>query len=604
MTKTSNRLSQHNALESRERISGISIPITSSGYSVTEWQIDEDPSYPAGINHLVIKIPKRSNIKLRDPIQVALISRFDIGIVFDSATTTSLSTTVSGLSGMSTGTHIGWLISGEGIPTGSTIVSVTNPTTVVISNQATVSQLSSAVVFISEYIFINGDTDPVALNKTYSVSYVDNSNLTFTILHVNTELSWSVGEIISISSSAVVYFPYPQRWECENGTISAVTDVFDVKSRYTIAVKPSGSGPVTVSLNNDTQMLVGDNGKDFSFNAKLYSNELVKISCTLEHSLSSFTEPVVTSVYPGRFTAFRSNVEELPLSEEDTYSFDISFTVTGHGGKAMYFTLPNLIEDFLYYSNPYVYSSRASTPDFYWEMDSLQINPSSPLHRLIDCTMTGARDVYEEYLRIYHYEPGQLGILAEQHQTNNTHSVLVNPEYVDSKYAPWLSQFNGHKLKKNISYFYDGLNDVTYTTPQDLFSSPGAIESFSRWQVKNGYYGRAAGTTEALREAARQVLHYTKDGSNSLYFVSITPHYLSDPFKILIQTLINETFDCQISGEESYAILDAVELAKPMGYKIYHQAVDVIEFRVGDRLSGEKLSGGKFIGYPLGDTLD
>ena len=112
--------------------------------------------------------------------------------------------------------------------------------------------------------------------------------------------------------------------------------------------------------------------------------------------------------------------------------------------------------------------------------------------------------------------------------------------------------------------------------------------------MSTGYYGRASGTTEAIREAAKQVLHYTKDLSDSSYFVSITPHYQSDPFKILIQTLVNETFDCSANGQESYAILDAVEMAKPMGFKIYHEAVDVVEFRIGDRLST----------YPLGDTVD
>jgi predicted transcriptional regulator with HTH domain len=208
--------------------------------------------------------------------------------------------------------------------------------------------------------------------------------------------------------------------------------------------------------------------------------------------------------------------------------------------------------------------------------------------------MTGARDVYEEYLRIYHYEPGQLGMLSDQYETNNTHSTLVNPQYVDSRYAPWLSQFNGHKLKKNINYLYNGITDTTYDSPQELFESTGAIGSFVRWQLSTGYYGIHSGTTEAIREATKQVLHYTKDSTDSTYFVSITPHYQSDPFKILIQTLVNETFDCQSNGEESYAILDAVEMAKPMGFKIYHEAVDVVEFRVGDRLST----------YPLGDTVD
>jgi hypothetical protein len=172
--------------------------------------------------------------------------------------------------------------------------------------------------------------------------------------------------------------------------------------------------------------------------------------------------------------------------------------------------------------------------------------------------------------------------------------VLVDPDYVDQRYAPWLSQFNGHRLKKNIFMLKNAITEETFTEPTGLFESIGAKESFLKWQLRSGYYGRAAGTTEALREATKQVLHFTKDGEDSTYFVSITPHYQSDPFKILIQTLVNETIDCEDDGEESYAVLDAVQMAKPAGYKIYHQAVDVVEFRIGDRLGTN----------PIGDTAD
>jgi hypothetical protein len=351
-------------------------------------------------------------------------------------------------------------------------------------------------------------------------------------------------------------------------------------------------------------MFIGDNGKDFSFNAKVYCNQLTTVQCLLSHSESVSPEPVSTDVYPGRFTAFRSNVEELPISNEDSYSLDVSITFSGHGGQPFYVTSPNLIEDFLYHSNPYVYSAKRSMPDFYWHIDSSQENPSSPLHRLMDCLMTGARDVYEEYIRIYVYEPGQLAILSEQIETNNIHSTLVNPEYVNQRYAPWLSQFNGHKLKKNIEYTVNGITNTTYGQPQPLFESVGAKESFVKWQLRTGYYGRAAGTMEALKEATKQVLHYTKDSSQSTYFVSVTPHYQSDPFKILIRTLVNETFDCTEDGQESSAILDAIELARPMGYKVYHQAVDVVEFRIGDTLAGFRADGTYVPGNQIGDTVD
>jgi hypothetical protein len=41
-----------------------------------------------------------------------------------------------------------------------------------------------------------------------------------------------------------------------------------------------------------------------------------------------------------------------------------------------------------------------------------------------------------------------------------------------------------------------------------------------------------------------------------------------------------------------------------MGYKIYHQAVDVVEFRIGDIIPGTKADGTVVPGNPLGNTAD
>ena len=536
MAKTFNRLSQYNGLESKNRLTGAALPLSSDAFTVHEWRIDEDVSYPAGINNLILKVSNSYLPSVGDPIRVDGIS-------------------VSDLTGYT--------------PT---------PT----------------------------DSNPSSLNDTYNIVYVSQSG-GYYYIHVETELSWSMGEITSSSTDCVVYYPYPHQWTCSGGTISTTSEIYDVTSRYSIKINPSGTEPVVLSLLEKTPMLLGDNGKDFSFNGKIYCNSKTSVTCSLVYSgwvgIES-TEPSVSVIYPGRFSAFRSNVEMLPLDEEDTYNFDISITLTGHGGEPVYVTSPHLIEDFLYYSNPYVYDARSSMPDFYWDIDLAQTNPSAPLHRLMDCLMTGARDVLDEYHRIYHYEPRQLAVLSDQYTTNNTHSTLVNPKYVDSKNAPWLSQFNGHKLKKNIKYFYNGLTDETYETPQDMFTSNGAIESFVKWQLSTGYYGRAAGTTDAIKEATKQVLHYTKDGEDSTYYIFIIPHYQSDPFKILIETLVNETFDCKEDGDESYAILDAVEMAKPMGFKIYHRAVEDVEFKVGDTLAGILPDGTPVSGNPIGDTVD
>jgi hypothetical protein len=75
------------------------------------------------------------------------------GTTFTNATLVGSSTTVSGLTGMSSDTHVGWGIAGTNIPTGAKISSVTNSTTVVISAAATGPAPGTANIAISPYGF-------------------------------------------------------------------------------------------------------------------------------------------------------------------------------------------------------------------------------------------------------------------------------------------------------------------------------------------------------------------------------------------------------------------------------------------------------------------
>jgi len=153
---------------------------------------------------------------------------------------------------------------------------------------------------------------------------------------------------------------------------------------------------------------------------------------------------------------------------------------------------------------------------------------------------------------------------------------LVNPYYVNPRYAPWLAQFVGTKIRKNI---YDQSNEP-------YLPSVESERSFERWQMSTGYYGIASGSRAAIISAAKQALHFTKDGETSTYAVAVTTEYNGDPFAILVQTLVNETPDCENDGDSSYIVLDAVEPARPMGYKVFHEAKDEFEFTVNSAVLG------------------
>lgn len=86
---------------------------------------------------------------------------------------------------------------------------------------------------------------------------------------------------------------------------------------------------------------------------------------------------------------------------------------------------------------------------------------------------------------------------------------------------------------------------------------------FLRWQVENQYYGVRAGTLEALAEATKFYLTDTKT-------VNIFPKHQGVPFLIKIFTKTSET-PGGVDGEESLELVQALQAAKPAGFKIVHE---------------------------------
>jgi hypothetical protein len=120
-----------------------------------------------------------------------------------------------------------------------------------------------------------------------------------------------------------------------------------------------------------------------------------------------------------------------------------------------------------------------------------------------------------------------------------------------------------------------------YIEGEPFLESFALERSFIDWQLLNSYYGRAGGTRQAMLSAVEQVLFSTKDGTESTFSVALTPNYQNNEWQILLRTIENETPDASI-GEESSLVLAAVSPAKPLGYKILHETVDVISFILND----------------------
>lgn len=164
---------------------------------------------------------------------------------FTGATTTNASTTVSGLSGMSSTTHVGWGIAGSGIPTGATISSVTNATTVVISANATSTQSGTASLVISPYGFTGANNTTTFLLPDFRgrvAAGLDNMNgsaasrLTSTVLNASNALGAVGGaQTHTLTTAQIPSHNHNLNWD---------TGRLDIANTY------NGAGGIGIMTNN------------------------------------------------------------------------------------------------------------------------------------------------------------------------------------------------------------------------------------------------------------------------------------------------------------------------------------------------------------------
>lgn len=361
-------------------------------------------------------------------------------------------------------------------------------------------------------------------------------------------------------------------WSANGAVLTVVPTEFISKSRFVLRMNPSSAGEITLSLSG-VPIKTSLNGLDISFNAKMKPSAESIVTVAINHE-SSVETGYQQRISGGIYSALQSNVLTLP-DDENEHTIDIEISIIGHQGQNILMTYPNLIEDKGFYRNRMVPLSRNFMPDFYWEIDSIEEQPTAPYHRLIDILTSAINEVMREYDAIYQFERDEL-ITQDETGEESAKSVLVDPYFVREKYIKWLSQFTGNKIKRNIE---------VESTGDFYFENFSAARSFVEWQLATSSYGRAAGTRNAILDAAKQVLAYTKNGNDSTEAIALTPRYNGDPWTILIRTIENETLDAN-SGESSALILSAVEPARPLGYKILHQTVTELSFILNDLTFG------------------
>ena len=392
---------------------------------------------------------------------------------------------------------------------------------------------------------------------------------TFNLLSDNNALSAfssQQGEFIGISSVAY-------DWSASNATLFITSSEAVVNTRYVLRMAPDTSSNVILTLAN-IPLNIADNGRALSANIKIKADSPIDVSSHLYiDSASASYEPNVQSLTSGKYSAVHTNQVSVP-DDGNLHYASMKFTISNHSNVNIFATLPHLIHELGFYKNRFVGRARTFLPDFYFEVDSSQMYPSFPFFRLLDILTSAAGETLDEHDKMYVVEQQQVQTPSEVAEYWASSS-LVSSRSVRTDYVPWLSQFTGTLIKQNISKS-DG-------TP--FFDNPIIKRDFIEWQLNSSHYGRAAGSRNAILEAARQVLIKTKNGNPSTLSVAVLPRYLDDPFAIRVATLANETPDAE-EGEVSSLVTQSVNWAKPMGYKITVQTFDEFFFSFDDPTLG------------------
>lgn len=366
-------------------------------------------------------------------------------------------------------------------------------------------------------------------------------------------------------------------WTATNASLMISGTDFIVDSRYTLVLASGSEGEVqdVVLTLAGIPLTPDDNSRVLSANMQIKANAPITVSSLLYIDSASATyEPYSKTYSSGSYNAIHTNRAVVP-DDENIHTATIQITISGLvGGQTAHITMPHLIHDLALFENSFLGKARNFLPDFYFEIDSLQSQPSYPFFRLLDILTSTAGEVFAEYGLMYGIEGSQL-LYENLTVAYWAQSSLVSPRSVKNKYVSWLSQFSGDFIRQNI-YYSNG---------NPFFGNESIRRDFIEWQLSKGYYGRAAGSRIAMVEAAKQVLSYTDNGAQSTFSVSLTPRYQDEPFAIHIRTLANETPDAN-ANQVSELVMQSVNWAKPMGYLITHETVNQFNFTVDDPTLG------------------
>lgn len=246
-----------------------------------------------------------------------------------------------------------------------------------------------------------------------------------------------------------------ETWITFGGT-HRVTDIEILSiNHYSLQVSPNNSvDPVVLTIDN-----VHAEDEDSEYASILIGHAQFKADSplTITGSLTLKNQPL-----PEGTTAAVATTNRLAWSTGrtnrllmETQNFDemvtCTFTISDHNGENIYVTLPAVHDTFSFLDNPYVNEARKYMPDFLWNIDSQSTNPQFPLFKLIDVLSHASSEVMETYSNIFEYDISELSPIHDPTEVW-AKSGLTDADYHLSDYRPWLGQFTGSTIRKNIVY--------------------------------------------------------------------------------------------------------------------------------------------------------
>lgn len=356
---------------------------------------------------------------------------------------------------------------------------------------------------------------------------------------------------------------YSTSWTITNATLSISSDAFINPLYYSIKFRPTNpSVPVVLTLPSIMPSDNDINNSQVQFHCRVFSSleeselggNAGQVSCKLTNVVSSTHATKATSLNIGKWTTIFSPVVDVGLvnTANDDIEFSVEMTFTDIGGFDIYLTLPMLVHEFGFAKNTFVYNMRKFLPSFIWDKDQIGEYPNYAFTKLFHALTHYGSLSSKLYSKFYELKNNELPLNG----VNNSYrySTLINPEYVDPNYVDWLSQFNGTPIYKTLT---------TSNSTNAIASGNETVEDSIEWQLKNAYFGRNAGTLEAIKSCAKRVLT-----GNKVCLVFPGGSF----FQINVYTVVSETPGVASPGDTSPEVVAMLELTKPMGFQLNHEA--------------------------------